>query len=270
VSTFRQQSEFPVRYLRQQHGHKKTACNFAVREARGALFLTFDSDDECVPTAIERLWWHWNNIAVSRRDQFSAVTGLCAYPDGRIVGDRFPCAEWRDADSIEMAHRWKVSGDKWGFQRTDVMRRFPFPAEIDGFVPEGVVWTQISLHYKTRFVNEVLLIVHQSPDGLTRSPRPRKESALGTAYWMSSMLRNEAQYLRYNPKWFVRCAINFTRFHLHCGDSPLSKTFRFRKTVTALLLVTYPLGWLAYLIDQGREQLMPLSGSRPLRYKRSK
>ncbi len=270
VSTFRQRAEFPVRYLWQRHSHKKAAYNFAVREALGILFLGFDSDDECVPTALERFWWHWNNIAVLKRDQFSAVTALCTYPDGRVVGDRFPCAEWRDADSIEMAHGWKVSGDKWGFQRTDVMRRFPFPENIDGLVPEGVVWTQISLHYKTRFVNEVLLIVHRSPDGLTRSSRPMKEFAPGAAYWMTSMFRYEAQYLRYNPKWFVRCAINFTRFHLHCSDSPLSKAFGFRRTVTALLLAMYPLGWLAYLIDYGREQLMPLTASRLLRFKRSK
>ncbi len=119
-------------------------------------------------------------------------------------------------------------------------------------------------------MNEVLLIVHRSPDGLTRSSRPMKEFAPGAAYWMTSMFRYEAQYLRYNPKWFVRCAINFTRFHLHCSDSPLSKAFGFRRTVTALLLAMYPLGWLAYLIDYGREQLMPLTASRLLRFKRSK
>lgn len=261
VSTFKRRSEFPVKYLWQRHGHKKTAYNFAVREALGILFVPFDSDDECVPTALERFWWHWNNIAVSTREQFSAVTALCAYTDGSLVGDRFPCTEWRDADSIEMAHRWKTSGDKWGFQRTDILRQFPFPENINGLVPEGVVWTQISLHYKTRFVNEVLLIVHRSPDGLTGSSRPMKEVASGTAYWISSMFRYEAQYLRYNPKWFVRCAINYTRFYLHCNGSPLSRAFGFRKTVTVLLVAMYPLGRLAYLIDRGRERLRRLAAS---------
>jgi glycosyltransferase involved in cell wall biosynthesis len=270
VSTFKESSKFPVVYLWQQHGHKKAAYNLAVHQARGTLFLTIDSDDECVPTALDRFWWHWNNIAASRRDQFSAVTVLCAYPDGRVVGDRFSCEQWLDSDSIEATHRWKVTGDKWGFQRTDVMRRFPFPENIDGFVPEGVVWTQISLHYKTRYVNEVLLIVHQSPDGLTRSSRPMREIAPGTAYWMSSTLRYEAQYFRYNPKWFVRCAINFTRFHLHCGDSPLLKVFGFKRIVTVLLLAMYPLGWLSYLVDRSREQLRTLTPSRPLRFRRSK
>jgi glycosyltransferase involved in cell wall biosynthesis len=272
VSSFRQTSKFPIRYLWQQHTHKTAAYNFAVPEAQGILFLGFDSDDECVPTALERFWWHWNNIPVSGRDQYSGVTALCTYADGRLVGKRFPCVEWRDGDSIEMAHGWKTSGDKWGFQRTDIMRRFPFPEDIHGFIPEGVVWTQISLHYKTRFVNEVLRIYHQSPDALSRSRGPMEEIAPGGACWMRSIFRYEAQYLRYDPKWFVRCAINFTRFHLHCGESPLHKAFGFRWMVTALLLAAYPLGWLAYLLDYPRKRLRSLTAveSLGLKLRRSK
>lgn len=180
---------------------------------------------------------------------------MCAYPDGSIVGNRFPGAEWIDSDSIEMVHRWKVSGEKWGFQRTDVMRQFLFPENIDGFVPEGVVWTQIALHYKTRFINEVLRTYHQSPDALTRSSGPRKQSARGTAYWMDSTFHHEAKYFRNNPKWFVRCAINFTRFHLHCDDSPLHKALDFPKPITALLLAMYPLGYLAYFVDKRHERI---------------
>jgi len=37
VSTFKQESEFPLIYLRQQHGYKKAASNFAVREARSVF-----------------------------------------------------------------------------------------------------------------------------------------------------------------------------------------------------------------------------------------
>lgn len=253
IPAFREQSAFPVVYLKQPHGHKKAAFNLGVRAARGELFLTLDSDDECVPQALERLWWHWNNIPDTERPHFSAVTALCTYPNGTTVGNRFPGSEWFDSDSIEIVHRWKMSGEKWGFQRTDVLRQFPFPEHIDGFVPEGVVWVQIALYYKTRFINEALRIYHQSPDALTRGSGPRKASARGTAYWMDSTFRHEFQYFRYHPKWFIRCAINFTRFHLHAGDSPLTKAFDFDTAVTALLLTAYPLGRLAYLLDRSRE-----------------
>lgn len=256
VAGFQAASEFPIVYLQQQHGHKKAASNLAVRNARGTLFLTLDSDDECLPNALERFYYYWNSIPELDREKFSAVTALCCYEDGSLVGDPFPVSQgqnYLDSDSIEIVHKYKLRGEKWGFQRTDVMRVHPFP-DIEGFVPEGVVWTQIALHYKTRFVNEVLRIYHQSPDSLTQRSGPRKESAKGTAYWMDSVFQNEVQYFRYNPKWFVRCAINFTRFHLHAGDSPISRSLVFPRSTTALLMAACPLGRLAYFMDRRKEK----------------
>jgi glycosyltransferase involved in cell wall biosynthesis len=250
VSSWLQVSDFPIRYLSQRNAHKKTASNVAAREARGRLFLTLDSDDECVPKALERLWWHWMNIPDSKRASFSAVTGLCAYPNGRVVGRRFPCSQWLDSDSIEIFHRWRVYGEKWGFQRTDIMRIFPFPEEVQGYVPEGVVWCRISLQYKTRFVNEVLRIYHQSPDSITRKRQPEDRSAPGNVVWMSSIFENEWPYFRYNRAWFVRLGVNFTRFHLHSRSDPILKAFDFNRSATALILALFPLGCLAYGLDR--------------------
>ena len=255
VSRWINESEFPIRYLRQVHGHKKAASNLAVREARGELFLTLDSDDECVPAALERLWWHWNNIPAEQRQNFSAVTVLCADENGAVVGDRFPCSEWFDSDSLDLIHRLKVRGEKWGFQRTDIMRQFPFPEQIPGFVPEGVVWSRIALEYKTRWVNEILRIYHDSADGLMRRPATldsKRRAAPGNVLWMTSVFTNEWPYFRYNKRWFIRCAINFTRFNLHCGDAGVSKGHGFKWSAGLLILAMYPLGCLAYLIDRVR------------------
>lgn len=256
VSKWIEEADLPIRYLRQEHGgHKKAASNLAVREARGELFLTLDSDDECVPTALERLWWHWNNIPADQRQTFSAVTVLCADENGAIVGDRFPCSEWCDSDSLEMIHRWKVRGEKWGFQRTDIMRRFPFPDQISGFVPESVVWSRIAVEYKTRWVNESLRIYHASADGLTRPStalNSKRSAAPGNVVWMTSVFTNEWAYFRYDKRWFIRCAINFTRFNLHCGDAGLRTGDPFKWPARLLIVAMYPLGCLAYLIDRVR------------------
>src|SRR5262249_55385387 len=130
-------------------------------EARGELFLTLDSDDECVPHALERFWWHWNNIPEIRRKHYSAVTALWAYTDGTIVGTPFPTREYLDSDTIEIHRRWKVKGDKWGFQRLDGLRECTFPENVHGHVPEGLIWTEIAERYRTRYVNEILGICHR-------------------------------------------------------------------------------------------------------------
>lgn len=111
---------FPIRYLHQANAHKKAASNHGVREARGELFLTLDSDDEIFPHTLARLNFYWDSIPAERRDGFSAVTELCVDESGRIVGQKFP-ADVFDSDSMEIRYKHKVTGEKFCFQRTDVM-----------------------------------------------------------------------------------------------------------------------------------------------------
>ena len=190
------------------------------------------------------------NIPAAKRAEFSAVTVHCAYPDGKLVGSRFPCVDWLDSNSIEVVHRWRSEGEKWGFQRTDIMRAFPFPENIQDYVPEGIVWTQISLKYKTRFVNEILRTYHQTPGSIMNKRSCTPQSAEGTALWMSSVFEHEWPYFVYNKLWFLRCGVNFTRFHLHQKKDPISRAFKYKGSATALILALSPVGCLAYVLDR--------------------
>ena len=133
VGTWLGSSEFPIRYLYQPHSGKHVAFNTGVREARGALFLPLDSDDAAVPQALARFRAHWESIPGETRTRFSAVTALCMDGHGRPVGGRFP-NDITDSDSLEQYFRYRIRGDNWGFQRTDVIRDFPFPE------PPGSRW----------------------------------------------------------------------------------------------------------------------------------
>ena len=124
VEAWRAEADFPIRYRYQENRGKHVACNRAVPEARGRFFLTLDSDDACVPQALERLNRYWEEIPEREQPGFSAVTVLCMDEAGRIVGDRFP-RRITDSDPLEVQYRLKVRGEKWGFQRTAVMRTKP-------------------------------------------------------------------------------------------------------------------------------------------------
>ncbi len=79
-------ADFPVRYVRQPHSGKHVAFNRGVREARGRLFLTWDSDDGAVPEALERFRANWDAIPSDRR---SGVLGrVGASPIRRRHSDR--------------------------------------------------------------------------------------------------------------------------------------------------------------------------------------
>src|SRR5690242_1761960 len=113
MKAWRRNADFPIRYIVQSHAGKHVAHNRALDEARGKFLVVLDSDDACVPTALERMLYHWNTIPAERRPQFSGVAGLCCDQSGVIVGDRFP-SEPLDISLREQHYVYRIRGEKWG------------------------------------------------------------------------------------------------------------------------------------------------------------
>ena len=65
IAQWQAESNFPIRYFFQENQGKPAAFNHGVQEARGELFLTLDSDDGCIPEALERFKYHWESIPAS-------------------------------------------------------------------------------------------------------------------------------------------------------------------------------------------------------------
>lgn len=216
VTRWRETADFPIRYFWQENGGKHRAFNRGVEEAHGDFFLTLDSDDACVPESLERFLCHWEAIPAEERHAFSAVTALCRLESGQIVGSGLP-QETIDSDPLTIRYRHRVIGEKWGFQRTEVLRRFPFP-EFEGekFVPESLVWNRIGRHYRTRYVNEPLRIYRQLADGLSnRSIQLRIASPKGTLLYYRELL--EERRLTWPGR--LGAAVNLLRFALHTGNT---------------------------------------------------
>lgn len=252
VEAWQKESLFPIRYFWQENAHKKAAFNRGVNEARGEFFLPLDSDDEALPDALEILNRHWENIPEGERSRFSAVTGLCVDSRGCIVGTRFP-EDVFDSDSLAIRYRYRIKGEKWGFQRTEVLRRFPFPENVQGHVPEGIVWSAIASSYKARFVNDVLRIYHAEADSITQTgsaPTGPRKHADGLALWAREVLCNEWRWFCHDPKWFLKMAANYTRFHLHLGNVQPGKRWPLHGFVPRLLVaLLWPVGLLRYALD---------------------
>jgi glycosyltransferase involved in cell wall biosynthesis len=251
VARWQAESSFPIRYIFQENQGKPTAFNHGVQEARGELFLTLDSDDGCVPEALERFKYHWDNIPKLGKDRFSAVTVLCKDQNGNLVGDKFP-RDVLDSDTIEVTFKYGVGGEKWGFQRTDVLKQFPFPAVPQAkFISESVVWFALSRKYKTRFVNEALRVYHVH-DGASDHLSTLSQGVLyGRAYLHRFVLNELIDWLLRTPRSLIRSAINFSRYSFGLGIGPSSQLKQLRP-VTAKLLVAaaIPAGFLMSLRDK--------------------
>ena len=243
VGQWQREVDFPIRYVWQEHGGKHTAVNHGVREAQGELFLNLDHDDACSPIALERFKFHWDRIPADQKEAFVGVTALTQDPQGNIWGSSFPF-DPTDSDSLEIRFRYKVTGEKWGFLRTEIMREFPYP-ELPGetYVPESLVWKCIALKYKTRYVNEVLRTFFPTPHSLGDRNRAVSNPAGSRLYYGEFV---SLDY--YIPvKFLLRGYVNYVRFSCH---EKIGLVDQIRAIPSPLhWVVTFPVGFLIYLLD---------------------
>ena len=245
VKDFEATANFPITYVVQEHGGKHKAINLGVRLARGKFFGIADSDDYYTADALELCAKHYADIPNQKKDQFVGMTGLCATPAGELIGSKFPFQVF-DSDAVDLV-AWRVSGDKAGFLRTDIMRQFPFPEDLgSGFVPESLVWNRIALLYSTRFFNEVVMICDYQPNGLSaQSVQLRMRTPLAARqYYLEFVAIKRSMPIDISVRYYS----NYVRYSLH-GDVSFKNQFSSVPS-KALYVASVPLGWALYLLDK--------------------
>ena len=257
VQGWQQQASFPIRYVWQPNQHKKTAFNNGVRHAQGEWLVAIDSDDELDPNALYHMASVWEQIPPAQRARTVAITGLCARPDGRVVGDMYPL-DVMDVSSLDMTFRYHVRGEKFGCLRTDVLRQFPFPEDIPGFVPESLVWRAIArAGYLTRFVNQVFRVYHDEAGSLSSEGRAADSGRHALGLWL--LAHDTVAYclgwFRYQPLSFFAAAIRYTRFSLHLRAQRVARPAgrRLNRWSSRLLVASmWPAGAALYARDRLR------------------
>jgi glycosyltransferase involved in cell wall biosynthesis len=253
MAGWQQVAAFPIRYLRNATNiGRQGSWARAIAEARGELFTELRSADGLVPTALERLAYHWQAIPEGSRHEFSAVSALVVDENGRLIGTQFP-SDILDSDSIEIRDRYRVRGDKWGFQRTQVLREVEI-AQIPGYVgyfAEAIVWRTIARRYRTRYVNERLRIFWQDqPPGLSR-PVVGWINAPGRVLEAEDRLNHDLKWLPKVPLSFYREAVAYVCSSLHAGRSFRDQMRALRPRVArGLWLAALPPGVVAFLIQR--------------------
>ena len=241
-----------IHYRQQKNSRKHVAFNRGVAEARGELIAEIDDDDELLPNALEVLHKHWEAIPSSSRSNYVGVTGLCVDDYGNVVGKPFPASPF-SSDYLEIRHRHRVTGEKWGFQRRDVLRQFPFPQPSNiMYVAEGIVWTRIARLYKTLYINIPLRIFHSdAPRGrLTTVAFPNIAASMFLAH--KTILEEEFSWFAFAPRYFARSAVHYLRsgFHLRQGLGDSLQALRWPTRL--LCLAGLPIAMLVYHLDRLR------------------
>ncbi len=243
IEEFKQKASFPIRYIYQDNGGKHRAFNRAVKEAKGKFFLTADSDDRFVSNALEKLKYYWDLIPEQEKEKYSAVTGLCIDTQGNVIGNKYP-KDIFDSNSFETNFVYNIKGEKWGFQRTEVLKKFPFK-EFTGenFIAESSVWFKISKEYKTRYINEPLRIYEINNDSLSSDTVSlRVKNPKGVLYTYIQEF-NLPIPLRFRLKSMINC-IRFSLYKKEMFIDCIKIQNKF------LLPITLTIGLLMYIKDQ--------------------
>jgi glycosyltransferase involved in cell wall biosynthesis len=244
VRGWQQSAPFEIQYFRKVNGGKHTTINRGVDLARGEFMVILDSDDWLAPNALERMLELWRDIP--NQNDFSGVVGLCAHPDGRVIGDRFP-QDVFDSNAVDLKYKHQVRGDKISLSRTDVMRQFPFPfQELRGLVSESLVWNRIAQRYQERYVNEMFAFKEYLAEGLTdRALELQIRAAPATRVYQLE-LSQAKQILPWKTR--LKALANYVRFSLHAGHGVLETIRDSGSSLKCLSLL--PVGLILFWRDQ--------------------
>jgi glycosyltransferase involved in cell wall biosynthesis len=165
VGNFKKENILNINYIKKENGGKQRAYNTAVENAKGELFICLDSDDRYIPDALEIILKYWEKY--QDREDIAGMGYLSVYPDGKIIGSRFPEEEMLSTQFM-IYYKYKVTGDKGLMFRTKILKEYRFP-EIEGekFITEAVVYNRISRKYKILYINKEIEIKQYHEGGLT-------------------------------------------------------------------------------------------------------
>lgn len=206
------ENKLTIRFHQQENKHKFFTLQEGISMAKGFFFLIADADDEFEPDTLERLSSTFKAMPSAIQNSLIGVNCLCKNVKGEIIGDQYP-ENVMMSDHCEMHHRYKVKGEKWGMQRTDILRKFRFTGEYfnNGYIPENVLWSAIAnAGYKIVFINEALRTYHNEGERKsisTTAKANRKANSFGCLQDMKGTLNTQLKYFVYDPLYFLKATI---------------------------------------------------------------
>tara|TARA_R110002111_G_scaffold110212_5_gene169547 strand:- start:25239 stop:26192 length:954 start_codon:yes stop_codon:yes gene_type:complete len=190
-----------------ENKHKMSCFIQSIDLAKGEFLLPFDGDDECYTNALETFNSEYEDIPEELKSKVAAVTVQCVDQYGNRVGELFP----EDPFYCNTFEAWitkQISGEKWGFTKTDVLRSITInPNMLNyGFIPESIIWNTVARNgFLTKCVNKALRIYHVGVEGSIMNTPMTARSAFG------SVLNGLAEYNWFFKKYFFKSPMFFLK-----------------------------------------------------------
>ena len=238
-----EEDKLPIRYYYQENQGKHVATNFIVAHCDSEMYMGLDSDDALLPNALETFYEEWESIP--DKENYKGVSGRCVDPEtGKVIGPALP-KKRLDTTPQDLRLKYRHKGEMGGFNRTAVMREFPFvlPDKKARFCPENIVWYEMGKKYKERDVDiPVRLYYHDTTNAITHKSSNR---SYANYYLWKYGVNNLLGYIWYSPVEVMKNVVGMSMDGFKTGrslgdiikdaDSLIGKT---------LVLLLMPAGWI--------------------------
>ncbi|MEG0180817.1 MAG: glycosyltransferase family 2 protein [Romboutsia sp.] len=242
INRFIAENSINIRYIYKSNGGKHTAINKGVREANGELFFIVDSDDGLLKDSLEVVNNEWNSLEY--KDGFCGVVGLCATSDLNTLGSELP-VEYRICNFTDLYYKYGVKGDKSLVFSTDILKKYPFPERKEvKFIPESIVWNEISKSYKVICINKHMIVREYLEDGLTKNILS-KSSLRGRSIEYLYLINQNTYPLSKYPYMWIKNYINLSRYSLLSGSNYYKEIKKFSDRL--LYCICFPFGYYKYI-----------------------
>ena len=255
IEEYIKQGIIDIIYFHQTNNGKHIAVNKGVELASGEFILIADSDDSFISTSFEILVEAWNAIPKDEQKKFRGITCKCYNPEsGEAIGREIPNGHI-DLYGLDATYKNKLNFEMWGMNRTDLMRKFPFPNIRGGkesglvFFPETVIWDNMGRIYKARYINDALRAYYLDQDNATTKKSTRRSRE--NIFLWEHLINDVLDYFIYNPKRFVKAFVGISMDGLLNGESYVHIVRRV-KGIAKKIIVTmfFPVGLVLYYLKK--------------------
>lgn len=172
IQTFLAEERINIQYYQRENGGKHRALNAGIAMTDTELTFIVDSDDYLPENAIETILLY--------HQKYKHTPNLCGYSFLRCYKDGSVNTAYFKKDEEIASYRdvrinGGIGGDKAEVFYTDILKKFPFPEyEGEKFLPEDLVWMQMSGPYRMVHINKCIYIGEYLDGGLTKTGRAMK------------------------------------------------------------------------------------------------
>ena len=205
---FKKKSKFKIRIFHYKvRAGKPIIDNFCISKSSGKFIVFADSDDAFKNNSFKDFTNEWKKIPKSKKLKTFAIISRCLGPNGKPLEKKINLKE-KSISYNDLIYRYKKNTEKWLFINKNILTKYRFP-EIDYYVPEGIIWSKISLKYNLWLLDNCYRIFYSdTKNSITHSKKINYP--IGQLKAIEMFIKSK--FL--NQKNIYNLIINFHRFKL--------------------------------------------------------